>query len=257
MAKEESNKPPRRSWRDVLAERNPDLNIDDEQDVGDYMSDQFSQFDEGERQRKSFNDMLSSDERTAGLLTGLATGMDENGEEFSLAAYLLKNYGDIIRDAADEEDAVKKAREREAESIKKAADEAKRKKSLEGALKKTDEALTEAVNAANVDDATAQAMLAWLYGSKDDDNDLVHRIIRHELNTDDWSRLLFAFNMDNSLTAAREEGRKNGAKSRAGKSHRNLAENIPTDLGGGGGEESGEEYEDPTIQRYKGMRRRF
>jgi hypothetical protein len=255
MAKEETKKPPRRSWRDVLAERNPDLNIDDEQDVGDYMTDQFSQFDEGERQRKSFNDMLAGDERTAGLLTGLATGMDENGEEFSLAGYLLKNYGDIIRDAADEEDAVKKAKEREAETIKKAADEAKRKETLDAALKKTDEALTEAVNSANVDDATAQAMLAWLYGDKEGEG-LVHRIIRHELDAEDWSKLLFAFNRDNSLSAAREEGRKSGAKGRAANAHRNFA--APTDLGGGGGTEQVEEtIEDPTLKRYQGMKRKF
>lgn len=246
----------RRAWRDVLSERNPDLNLDDDLAVGDYLGKSFTDYDKAEASRTQLNDLLSKDERAAGILTGLSSGVGENGEPFSLIGYLLENYGDDIREAATTEEALQNAKEREAQKIKEAADAEKRKAQAEENLKRSDEALTEAVNQLNVDEANISDMLSWLYGAEDVDG-FVHRIIRHELDVEDWIKLLHAFNMDADLEKARNEGRKQ-SKSARGNVHRQLPDNMPSDLGGGGngaGNNTSEEH--PTLAKYKGMKRRF
>lgn len=259
MPKEEKEKkevPERKSWRDVVSSRNPELNLDDDMDVGDWLEESFSRYDEGEAQREQLNKVLAADSRAAGILTGLSSGLTDSGEPFSLMEYLITNYGDDIREAESSEDAVKRAKEREAESIKAAAEEEERKKNAEANLKKTDDALTQAVNAANVDEANVAALLEWLYGTADKDG-LVHKIIRHELDAEDWAKLLHAFNMDSELESAREEGRREGKKARPGSAHRNMAGNVPTDLGGGSGGATQEPPTDPTLGRYERMKRKF
>lgn len=263
MAKETNqNAAERRSWKDRLRERQPDINVDDEMAVGDYLGDSFQRYDDMAARQKQFDDMLSTDPNSAGILTGLATGLDENGEPFSLAGYMVEKYGDIVRDASSEEEAVQKAKEREAESIQKAAEEAKKKedrqKALDDNFPKTDAALTEAMQRANVDAATVNEMLKWLYGeSKDNPDGLIHKIASFQLDADDWERILYAFNRDNALNGAREEGRLEGARQRPGAQHRRMRDNSATDLGGGGGAISSEQQGDPTLDHYSKMGRRF
>lgn len=246
----------RKSWRDIVSSRNPDLDLEDDLAVGEFLDNSFKRYDDSESQRENLNKVLAGDSRAAGILTGLASGMDENGEPFSLVEYLITNYGDDIREAATTEEAIKKAKEKEAARIKEAADEEKRKRDAEEKLRKTDEALTEAVRQVNVDEANVVSMLEWLYGTQDTDG-IIHKIIRHELDAEDWKRIIHAFNMDMEIEAAREEGRKQGRTARPGAIHRNLAEKAPTDLGGGGNGGGEEKVEDPTLQRYKGMKRRI
>ena len=157
----------RKSWRDIVSSRNPDLDLEDDLAVGEFLDDSFKRYDDSESQRENLNKVLAEDSRAAGILTGLASGMDENGEPFSLVEYLITNYGDDIREAATTEEAIKKAKEKEAARIKEAADEEKRKRDAEEKLRKTDEALTEAVRQVNVDEANVVSMLEWLYGTQD------------------------------------------------------------------------------------------
>lgn len=157
----------RKSWRDIVSSRKPDLDLEDDLAVGEFLDDSFRRYDDSESQRENLNKVLAEDSRAAGILTGLASGMDENGEPFSLVEYLITNYGDDIREAATTEEAIKKAKEKEAARIKEAADEEKRKRDAEEKLRKTDEALTEAVRQVNVDEANVASMLEWLYGTQD------------------------------------------------------------------------------------------
>lgn len=117
----------RKSWRDIVSSRNPDLDLEDDLAVGEFLDDSFKRYDDSESQRENLNKVLAEDSRAAGILTGLASGMDENGEPFSLVEYLITNYGDDIREAATTEEAIKKAKEKEAARIKEAADEEKEK----------------------------------------------------------------------------------------------------------------------------------
>jgi hypothetical protein len=247
----------RRSWKDRVRERQPDLDVDDELAVGDYLGDTFDKYDKGLRERQQFNDMLTSDPNTAGIVEGMATGQDENGQPFSVNGYLMEKYYDIISDAESREEAVRRVREREAEDIRKAAEGEKRKAESEKELAKSDAALTRAVQAANADAATCNAMLTWLYGQTADDEGFVHRVAARRATEEDWSRLLYAFMRDGALDAAREDGRKQGMRSRPGAAHRQMSSSGITDLGSGGGADGALDDSDPTLQRYGRMGRRF
>lgn len=260
MAKKEEEKTKeekKRNWRDVVSTRNPDLNLDDEEAVASWMDDEFMKSDKINNERTQLNDLLTTNPTAAGILTGLSSGMSDDGTPFSLSAYLLDNYYDEIVNSQTKEEAIEKARKREAENIKNAAEEEKQKKRASDNLKASDEALTQAMNDINVDEATVSSMLTWLYGDKDKNNGFIYRIVRNEINKDDWTKLLYAFNRDKDLQAARNNGARE-ARNERGKTHRSFKdENMPADLGGGGGVSQETDNEDPTVQRYRAMKRRF
>lgn len=249
-----------RGWRDVLAQRNADLDLEDEAAVGSYLDESFQAFDKAETERRNFNDVLSSDPRAAGILTGLASGKDEDGQEFSLSAYMFGNYEDELRayyeGEMSREEALAQIKQKEAAKIKEAAEAEARKKTAGENIAKSDAALTQAVQQANVDEANVSAMLDWLYGADAEAEGLLHRIIRHELDTDDWTRLIHAFNIEADAEAARNEGRSAMRKERS-QPHRNAAAAPTYTGGGGGGDNSPKGSGNPTADHYAGMKRRF
>lgn len=254
MAKE--NEKEKRTWRDVASSRNPDLNLDDDEAVATWLDDSFRDSDRMKSESEKLNDLLASDPHAAGILMGLSSGMGEDGQPFSLSAYLLDNYYDEIAGAASKEEAVEKARKKEAENIKRAAEEEKRAKESAGKINAEDDLLTEAVNETNSDEATAVGMLEWLFGKEQDG--FIYRAIRHEITKEDWTRLLYAFSRDKELDNARGEGARN-SRSERGKPHRSFKEdNMPADLGGGASVSTAPEETDPNLQALKRMgKRRF
>lgn len=254
MPKDDKNK--KRSWRDVVSGRNPELNMDDEDAVASYMEETFNNYDRMEGDQRQLNDLLTRDPQAAGILTGLSSGMDDDNQPFSLTAYLLDNYYDEIVNSESKEEAIEKARKKEAQHIKEAAEAEKRKKQSADNLAASDEALTAAMNEANADEATVSAMLAWLYGEAGKDDGFIYRIVRNEVGKDDWTRLLYAFRREADLDAARREGARE-SRTRSGNPQRTLRKDVPSDLGGGGSVVNGPEDEDPTVARYRGMKRRY
>lgn len=257
---QQAEQAPAKGWRDVLSARNSELDLDDDAAVGSYLDESFQAFDKGEEERRRFNDLMSSDARAAGILTGMASGMDDEGGEFSLSGYMFDKYEDELRAYYEgemtKEEALAKIKEKEAAMIKSAAEAEARRKTAEENLTKTDAALTQAVQEANIDEANVSGMLDWLYGPDVESEGFVHRAIRHELDKDDWSRLIHAFNMEADAEAARSEGRKDMRKERA-QPHRNAAK-APTYTGGGGGSDaSTRDSANPTAEHYSGMKRRF
>ena len=252
--------PAARGWRDVLSARNAELDLEDDAAVGSYLDESFQAFDKGEEERKKFNDLMSSDPRAAGILTGMASGIDEAGDSFMLDAYLFDKYEDDLRAYFEgemtKEEALAKVKEREAAKIKEAAEAEARKKTADENLTKTDAALTQAVQKANIDEANVSEMLEWLYGDGEEREGFIHRIIRHELDADDWGRLIHAFNVEADAEAARNEGRSAMRKERT-QPHRNAA-TAPTYTGGGGcGETQPKQSTNPTADKYASMKRRF
>lgn len=252
--------PASRGWRDVVSQRNAELDLDDDVAVGSYLDQSFQAFDRGEEERRRFNDLMSSDARAAGILTGMASGLDDDGSEFSLAGYMFDKYEDELRAFYDgemtKEEALDKVKEKESAAIKAAADAEARRKTADENLTKTDAALTQAVQEANVDEANVSAMLDWLYGDSEEKEGFLHRIIRHELDKEDWSRLIHAFNMEADAEAARSEGRSAMRRERA-QPHQNAAKAPTYTGGGGGGDASPRESANPTADHYSGMKRRF
>lgn len=248
MDKEEK-KEKKRSWRDVITARNPDLNLDDDEAVAAYMQEQLDGYDKLQNERNQLNDLLVSSPQAAGILQGLSSGMDDNGEPFSLMGYLFRNYWDVIQKAKTEDEAVKIAKQMEADNIARAAEEEARKKNNASKLEAMDDALTEAMKSVNTDEASVNRMLEWLYGK---DDGLIYRVVRYELTKDDWEKLLYAFNRDAELDGARKDGERNSRSGR-GMPHRSFKDKMPADLGGGGSETRSPEDENPTIAHYRKM----
>ena len=130
MPKDDKNK--KRSWRDVVSGRNPELNMDDEDAVASYMEETFNNYDRMEGDQRQLNDLLTRDPQAAGILTGLSSGMDDNNQPFSLTAYLLDNYYDEIVNSESKEEAIEKARKKEAQHLRHRAAVALRKGAGEG-----------------------------------------------------------------------------------------------------------------------------
>lgn len=252
--------PAPRGWRDVVSARNAEIDLEDDAAVGSYLEESFQAFDRGEEERKKFNDLMSSDPRAAGILTGMASGMGDDGESFMLDAYLFDKYEDDLRAYFEgemtKEEALTKVKEREAAKIKEAADAEARRKTADDNLAKADAALTQAVQKANVDEANVAEMLEWLYGDGEQKEGFIHRIIRHELDADDWGRLIHAFNVEADAEAARNEGRSAMRKERT-QPHRNAASAPTYTGGGGGGDMQPKESANPTADKYASMKRRF
>lgn len=257
---QQAQEAPKRGWREVVSGRNAELDLDDEAAVGSYLDESFQAFDRGEEERKRFNDLMSSDPRAAGILTGMASGIGDDGADFSLAGYMFDKYEDELRAFYEgemtKEEALARVKEKEAAKIKEAADAEARRKTADDNLAKSDAALTQAVQKANVDEANVSSMLEWLYGDGDSREGFIHRIIRHELDVEDWERLIHAFNLEADAEAARNEGRTAMRNERA-QPHRNAAK-APTYTGGGGGGDTNQKGSlDPTVEKYAGMKRRF
>ena len=259
-ALQNNQKPETRGWRDVVSARNAELDLEDDAAVASYLDESFQAFDRGEEERRKFNDLMTSDPRTAGILTGMASGMDDAGEEFSLAGYLFDKYEDELRAYFEgemtKEEALARVKEREAAKIKEAADAEARKKTASDNLTKADAALTEAVQKVNIDEANVAEMLDWLYGDGESKEGFIHRIIRHELDAEDWGRLIHAFNLEADAEAARNEGRTAMRHERT-QPHRNAAVAPTYTGGGGGGESKPNESVNPTADMYSKMKRRY
>ena len=257
---QQAHEAPKRGWREVVSGRNAELDLDDEAAVGSYLDESFQAFDRGEEERKRFNDLMSSDPRAAGILTGMASGIGDDGSDFSLAGYMFDKYEDELRAYYEgemtKEEALARVKEKEAAKIMEVADAEARRKTADDNLAKSDAALTQAVQKANVDEANVSAMLEWLYGDGDSREGFIHRIIRHELDAEDWERLIHAFNLEADAEAARNEGRTAMRNERA-QPHRNAAKAPTYTGGGGGGDTSPKESLNPTAEKYSNMKRRF
>jgi hypothetical protein len=244
-------------WREMLGKRKPDLDTSDDEQIGNYLGESFADYDKMKDSQNRFNEMLGSDERAAGILSGLATGQNENGEPFSLDEYMANNYLEDWVSGMTVEDIAKKAKEMEAKRIKENAERAAKKKKDEERIStnytNSNAALTEAAKEANVDEALLGDMLAWLYGTKDQPG-AADRAAALELNKEDWMRLIHAFNREGDAEAARQEGARSSRTRRP--SHRDLTD-LPTDTGAGGGGEMSRGSGNPVADYYGKMKRKY
>lgn len=244
-----------RSVTGFFRARYPDVSEDDEAALYDRISEDYRNADLDRENMKKFNELLTQDERIAGLITGMASGKKGDGSPFSIAEYLLENYGDDIYSSTDPKEAAKKAAEREAamqaESRAKAEMDEARKKNFEAC----DKAFEEAVKSLNINDTEAEKFLDWIYNP---DNGFIHRVWTYDVGKEDWVKLLQAYNYDNAVTKAEENGYKRGRNEKIDMArHRESSRrNMPSDLSNSGASlDEGEK--DPTLNAYSKMKRRI
>ena len=92
MAKEtidnQNVKSKRDSFRERLAQRYPDLNMDDEEAVFNQIATDYDQYDQSKKKMDDFNNMLKENPHAPGLVTGLITKKNADGGDFNLIDYL-------------------------------------------------------------------------------------------------------------------------------------------------------------------------
>ena len=243
-------------WRNYLGGRNKDLNLDDDEAVGNYLEGEFGRLDKSDEVNKRMNELISKDRRNAGLLSGVFSGNGENGEEFDLTGYIVENWFDELKEATSPEEAIERISKKMAEQEEQAARDAKRDEDAKQKFEAMGEALNAAMQKTGVDEATCQKVVDWLYGTEDAPG-LYARIPERNVNEDDFVKLIHAFTRDKSLEDARNEGMRQGKEQRAGATHRSNSAMAQTDLGGGGGSAEPEEDKNPTATRYGRMKGRF
>lgn len=243
-------------WRDLLRKRSEDLDVDDDSAVSDYLRGEFDRLDRGDEASRKMNDILTSEPRYAGLLSGMLTHKTEDGEEFSLVDYLVEHWFDELKESASREDLIERVNKKLALEEEQLASRSAREKEAEENFKNMNDALTSAIVKTGIDNETAQKVLDWLYGTEEDPG-LFMRIPEKNVSEDDWVRLIHAFTRDKSLDEARQAGIREGRATRPGQSHRSSSVAVPADLGGGSGTAPEEQDENPTVSRYRGMRPRY
>ena len=245
-------------WRGLLGKRKPGLDLEDDEAVGSYLTDELGRLDRNDETNRKMNELIMEDKRNAGLLSGIFNRKDENGEPFKLVDFIVKSWWKEIKGATEAEEAIAMINKRIADEEKEAADKAKRKKEVEDNFEKMNAALGSALKKTGVDNATAQKMIDWLYGTDEEDG-LYVKVPKHSLDEDDFVKLIHAFTRDKSLEEARSEGMAEGRKARPSAVHRSQTAKAMTDLGGGGGGDLPSESPDqnPTATRYTGMKPRF
>lgn len=247
---------PASRWRNYLAGRNKDLNLDDDDAVGGYLEDEFGRLDKLDKVNKQMDELILKDKRNAGAFAGLFKNDEEVNEDFLLRDYIIENWWQEIRDAVDAEDAIERINKKMADEEEQAAKDAKRDEDAAAKFEAMGMALNDAAKETGVDEATCKKVVDFLYGT-DEEGGLYARIAERNVSKEDFVKLIYAFNRDKSLEDARNEGLRKGKEQRSGAAHRSASVMAQTDLGGGGGSEEKETDENPTAKRYGQMGRRF
>lgn len=244
-----------KSIKGFFQSRYPDIAADDENSLYDRISSDYDRSDKEHDGLKRFNELLTKDDRMAGLITGMAAGVKEDGSPFSIAEYLLSNYADEIYGAQDPREAAKKAAEHEARLLEEAQEEEQRKQTRQKNFEACDAAFEKAAKALGVNDKDAEKFLKWLY---EPEKGFIHRVWTYDIDESDWEKLLKVFTYDNAVTKAEENGYKRGRNDRIDMAKRkdmSRAE-LPSDLGESGASINSIE-KDPTLSAYSKMKPRI
>lgn len=240
--------------REYLKSRYPDAKTEDDSDYLQRITDDFSKYDETTKSRNELNELLSKDPRISGMLSGMSSGLKEDGSPFSISEYLIANYGDEISGSMDKEEVAKKAAEKEASMVAEQAEADKRNKAREENIEVCDKALEEAIKEGKYSDDDARSFLEWLY---DPETGFIHRVMIYDIKKEDWIKLLRIFNYDSDVDKAEKSGYKRGRNENIDITrHKGSSrQNMPKDLSGSSLSLEANE-KDPTLNAYSKMKPR-
>lgn len=251
-------------WRERLKSRNPELDMENDDAMDEYLGGQFDKVDKADADNKRLNELITSDDRYANTLSGIFSGQEEDGTEFNLVKHLFKNYWPDLKDYENSEEALAALDERLKEEEETKSNTEKAKEEIASNFEQMKQDANDAMQQTGVDEKTMQELVNWLYGVTDPETGeiteegLCVRIEKRCVNTDDFVKLIHAYTREGELEKARQSGMSEGRKQRPGASHRNNS-SIPTYTGGGGSSESGEgeEEKNPIASRYGSMKPRY
>ena len=270
MAKENSNnqqvKSKRDSFRERLAQRYPDLNMDDDEAVYNQISTDYDQYDQSKRKMDDFNNMLKENPHAPGLVAGLVTKKNADGGEFNLVDFLIDELGpDYIEAINGDEKARERLKQSEKDKVEASEKLAKSNEELAANMETEDAELDAAIKEAKMKPEAVKDLIEWMYkrsddGEDHDDDGFVWRAARYGLKKDDFLRLFQIKNYDKAMADAEKKGYKRGRNEKIDQQkvlhegRRGGKKDI--NINGGGGEAvlpQGQSREQEVYGRMKGM----
>lgn len=252
MAKEreDQEKSGRQKLLERLQGRNPDLDISDDEAVSGQISSDYDLMDQRDEERKKFNDLLSSNPYAAPIITGLATGKNDDGSDFDLAEWFIDNEPEMLVDLIEGNP---KTKERyasmRAQRKKDAESEAQFQAEAEARLQKMDEELDAAIADQGMKGEEVKDLLEWLFGK----DGFIARARNFDLTKDDFVRIIRIKNYDTAVEKADRDGYVRGKNEKIDMTqHRQQRRSQLPVIGSGGGKPTSKE-EDPTMERLRQM----
>lgn len=253
MAKEatKEERTRRQQLLERLRTRNPELNIDDDEAVSGQISSDYDLMDQRDEERKQFNEMLSRDPYAAPIITGLATGKNDDGTDFDLGEWLLENEPEMVIDLIEGNPKTKEhyQQTRQARREREQADKDFESK-VDELTAQEDAELDAAIKEAGYKPEDVREFVEWLYGAEG----LIARAKDFQLKKDDFAQLIRLKDYDANIEKAGNDGYVRGKNEKIDMTQRSQRRRtkMPV-IGGGGGRPSGKER-DPYLERLDAMK---
>lgn len=241
--------------------RNPELNVDDDEVLGSEILGELDAYDKDRDRIERFNRMIQESDGAPELLAGIVSGKNADGSPFTITDYLIDNNIDFLLDYLDDPNGAKaKADARRAERAankdkakKDAEDEAKAKEEELAAQQAQDAVLDEALAEAGYKPEQVASLIDRIYNKE---NGILKRALNYELTKDDFLSLFKLLDYDVKLSEAEDRGYKRGKNEKIDMFKRNQKkrDNMPSDMGSGGGAPARPAEEDPYLTRLDRMK---
>lgn len=247
--------------RQRLAERykgiNPELNVDDDEALGQAILGDLENYDRDSERMKRFNEAVSNSDIAPEMMAGILSGKNADGTPFSIEEYLLDNNIDFLLDYIEDSATAKEkmqARKKAREDEKKLSDEFSAKE--QQLIEAEDAELDAAVAEMGYKPEQVADLIDWIYNKE---NGLIKRALNYELKKDDFLRLFKIKDYEVRLADAEDRGYKRGKNEKIDMFRRQQKQRdeMPADIEGGGGVQvqAPENKDDAYLNKLKKMKK--
>lgn len=253
--------------RQRLAERykgaNPELNVDDDEALGGAILGDLEAYDADKAKMERFNQAMQSNDLAPEMMAGMMSGKNADGSDFDLTEYIFDNHLGFFLDYMENSETAKeklkagqakrKQAKIDAENAAKAEELAKA--ALKDKIDAEDAELDAAIAESGYKPEQVKDLIDWIY---DMENGLINRAANLQLKKDDFLKLFQIKDFDVRMADAEQKGYKRGKNEKIDmmKRQQKKREDMPADLGGGGGTPSVEgEKKDPYLEQLNRMKR--
>ncbi len=242
----------RQKLNEMMRGRYPELNTDDDEALSGQISSDYDLLDQRNKEREEFNNMLAQNPYGAGIVTGMATGKNEDGSDFDLGEYMLDNYPEVVIDLIE-------GNPKNKEKYQQIRDERRQQEQADADFQaKADELV--AVEDAELDAAIAEAglkpeevksLIDWIYN---EENGFIKRAARFELKKDDFLQLFRIKDWDAKMAEADNKGYVRGKNEKIDMQQHKHSNRTKLPVIGGGGGKPVEKEDDPKLRHLEAMK---
>lgn len=236
----------------MMKGRYPELNIDDDEALSGQISTDYDLLDQRNKEREEFNNMLASNPYSAGIVTGMATGKNEDGSDFDLGDFLLDNYPEVVIDLIEGNPANKeKYKQIRDARRKRQQDDADFEAKADELVAQEDAELDAAIKEAGLKPDEVKELLDWIYNQK---NGFIRRAGRFELKKDDFLQLFRIKDWDAKMAEADQKGYVRGKNEKIDMQQHKHNNRTKLPVIGGGGGRPVEKKDDPNLRHLDAMK---